>query len=571
MANQTTHGPHRNQQQQNHQHPPQQPSALRMPSPFWQAVILAAIAYAYGAGILPYVFPTEWHDYVTAISLSIAGFFGISLITRLVHPIHHVQQVVRAYQHSTVYGSARFADLPDIKRGKLTKNHGLWIGLYEDRALRFENETHTLIISPAGGGKTVYLVVPQLGLVNMPMLVTDMKGELTAITAKWREQRMGHRVRVLNPPAGWHLPTDSYNPCDIVLDDLNTDPRDAMSDAAGIAYQLHPEPPKSDGNKTFRDGTRRIITFVIIALAIDQPALCSLPHVQAITANPLELKALCDHMTNCPDLQGAVASLANAILSSMNTPKEFSSHVNGANQALGPYNPSGRISQLCSHSTFRFRELQTGDPQGRSVTIYNCCDQSRAKQFESWIGLLNWAAMVELQRVPKQRQVLILMDEASNFTIPELPNMLTALRGYGISVFMVFQEQSEIERVYGKQASDTFWGQSDLKIGFGIKSMDTAKRFSELAGERTIETHSSGSHTPGQAINVNKSHTKRPLLTPDEIRTLDDDRMMVFVKNLPVIMATRCGYHEIEPLRSGLDPNPFHGNQSYRGKTRVMI
>lgn len=563
MANPSAHP------QQAHQQPPAKKPALSMPSPFWQFVIVSAVAYGFWSGFIPHFFPPDWQAYVTGIAIAIAGFFSLSLAMAAVHPIHHIQQVIRAYQHSTVHGSARFATLADIKRARLTRNHGLWIGQFEHEVLRFENETHTLVISPAGGGKTVYLVVPQLGLVSMPMLVTDMKGELTAITARWREQRMGHRVRILNPPQSWPLPTDSYNPCDIVIDDLNTDPRDAMSDAAGIAYQLHPEPPRTDGNKTFRDGTRRIIQFVIIALAIDRPQYCNLPTVQSIVANPDELKGLLDHMSGAPDLQGDVASLANAILSSMNTPKEYSSHVNGANQALGPYNPSGRIAQLCSHSSFRFRELQTGDAQGKPVTIYNCCDQSRKKQFESWIGLLNWAAMVELQRVPKQRQVLILMDEASNFTIPELPNMLTALRGYGISVFMVFQEQSEIERVYGKQASDTFWGQADLKIGFGIKSVDTAKRLSELAGERTIETHSSGAHKPGEPINIHKSHTKRPLLTPNEIITLDADRMMVFVKNLPVIMATRCGYHEIEPLRSHLDPNPFHGSQPFRGTTHV--
>lgn len=561
---------HRRQQQQPASQPPS--SFLPMPSPFWQLIILAALAYLYAADILPDMLPAEWHDYANAIAIAIAAFFGIALAFRLVHPIHHIEQVIKAYRPSIVHGSARFATEADMKAAGLHNNRGLWIGQYASIPLRFENETHTLVISPAGGGKTVYLVVMQLGLVDMPMLVTDMKGELTAMTARWRQNHMGHRVRILNPPPGWPHPSDSYNPCDLVVEALLTQPLDAIENARGMAKQLLPEPQRSDGNAHFRDGSRDIITFTITALAIDAPTLCSLPMAHSIINNPDNFRGLCEKMKDCTELQGVIADEATKFLrKSENPTREYESMVTGATQVLAPFNAAGRIAQLCKTSTFRFREMQTGDQHGRPVTIYNCCDQSRASQFKSWIGLLNWAAMTELQRTPRQRQVLILLDEAGNFVIPELPGSLTALRGYGVSVFMVFQEHAQIENVYGKNAAETIWGQSELRIAFGIRSMDTAKRLSELAGERTIETASTGNHVPGDTVRINVSHTRRPLLTPNEVQTLDADRMMVFVRNLPVIMATRCGYHEVEPLRSGLDPNPFHGNQPYLGAVRIVL
>lgn len=576
MANQTT--PDRNKRPhppRQHQHQQGQPprSFLQMPSTLAQLLIISVIVYLFWADILPDALPPEWRDYATAVGLSIIAFFGVVLISRFVHPIHHINQVIAAYRHTDTHGSARFAHKDDIKDARLNRPEGLWVGQFEDLVLRFKNETHTLVISPAGGGKTVYIVIPQLGIVDMPMLVTDMKGELTAITGRWRERHMGHRVRVINPPPGWHAPTDSYNPCDLVVEALLTDPRDTMIDARGIANQLLPEPPKADANAFFRHGSRDIITFAITAVAVDQPALCSLPTIQGIVGNPLELRGLCEVMKNSTALGGDVANLASSLLNAMDTtPREFQSFLNNANQALGPFVSSGRIAQFCRTSTFRFRELKTGDATGKPVTIYNCCDMTRAKQFAPWVGLLNWAAMVELQRTPVQRHVLILMDEASNFVIPDLPNYLTALRGYGISVFLVFQEHAEIERVYGKEAAATMWSQADLTIGFGIKSIETAKKFSERAGNRTIETTNfQMGQQAGQTVGSSRSHTQRPLLNPDEITRLDADRMMVFIKNLPVIMATRCGYHEIEPLRSGLDPNPFHGNKPYTGDKRLIL
>jgi type IV secretory pathway TraG/TraD family ATPase VirD4 len=516
--------------------------------------------------------PADWRAYASAVALSIASFFLFSLALKLVHPLHHVQQVIRAYRPSEVHGSARFANKADIRRAGLNRDRGLWIGQFEDQVLRYENETHTLVISPAGGGKTVYLVIPQLGAVDMPMLITDMKGELTAVSAVWRVQHLGHRVRIINPPGDWPIPTDSYNPCDLVVEATLSDPRDALDNANNIALQLLPEPPRADANQHFRDGSRKIIAFTIAAVACDSPSDCNLPTIEAIVNNPDAFRALCDKMKDAPDLQGVIANRATRYLSEMDTTqKEWGSFINGATQALAPFNKSGRIAQLCTISTFRFSELQTGDEHGRPVTIYNCCDQSRTETFKPWIGLLNWAAMTELLRTPKQRRILILLDEAGNFKVNQLGQILTNLRGYGVTVMMVFQDHSQIEEVYGKPTAETIWGQSQLKIAFGIRSTETAKKFSELAGERTVETESTNQPRPGDPLRINVTRAKRPLITPNEIQTLPPDRMIVFTENLPLIMATRCGYHEIEPMRSGLLPNPFHGNQPYRGHVRVIL
>jgi type IV secretion system protein VirD4 len=509
-----------------------------------------------------------------AVAGTIAAFCGVNIAAKLVTLYHRISVMVQAATPKTLHGSARFAEMADIKRAKLHDNHGLWIGLFGNEVLRFENETHTLVISPAGGGKTVYLVVPQLALVNMPMLVTDMKGELTAITARWRQQVMGHRVRVLNPPSVWHQPTDTYNPCDLVLDDLLTDPRDALLDAKSIALQLVPEPPRTDVNAFFRQGARDIISFTILALALRYPEDCHLPEAQRIVTNPNAFRNLCEEMKDGQGgVEGDVANMAHQHIAALEgTPREFQSFKNNAAQALGPFAPSGRIAEFCKTSSFRFRELKTGDQDGKPVTIYNCCDMTRLAQFAPWTGLLNWAAMTELQRCQVRQQVLILMDEASNFTIADLPKYLTALRGYGISVFLVFQEHSEIERAYGKEAAATFWSQSDLIIGFGIKSQETAERFSKLAGVRTIESKNFNlGRDAGDTIGQSQSYAKRELITPDEIRAADASQMFVFIKNMPIIQAERCGYHEIEPIRSHVDPNPLHGGQPFLGNARVRI
>lgn len=533
------------------------------------SLALGTLIYASLHGWIPGPVPEPAAHYVT-ISAQILGAGLIWYLSGAVlRAFSGFQTLLASKSPSAVHGTARYANRNDILRAGLNQEEGLWVGIYEDLVLRFKNETHTLVVASAGSGKTTDDVMMQLGTVDMPMFINDAKKELYYTTALWREQQFGHRIIALNAPDDAPHPGASYNVCDLVLEALVHEPRDALTDAWGIATQLHPDPAKPDANAFFRHGARQIVSFTILATAILSPEECCLPLVQKIVTDTPVLLELCEEMKGHSALQGDVAAIAQSLLSThQNTPKLFGDFQTGAVQALSGFAPSGRLAAMSTKSTFRFRDLKE---QGK-LSIYVLFDMTRMHQFKKLVSLLNWACMVELQRCGDPRRVMILMDEASNFPIIELPNYLTALRGYGISVYMVFQELEEIKRVYGEAALATLLGQSDMIKAFGIKSQATAEQLSKLCGTTTVETGGfSLGRSQADSISQSRSYAGRPLLTPDQIRMLEADEQLVFIKNLPVLRCRRVGYHQVEPLRSGLDPNPMHGGVPYRGDVIVEL
>ena len=512
--------------------------------------------------------PPAWRDGATGLAYLLLGAVALAVARKLMRSAGGFWRFLRSIRPSRAHGSASWASRRDARRAGLHGGRGLFIGAHQGRLIRFENETHSLVLAPAGAGKTVAAVMPQLAISPVSMLVTDLKGELAAITAKHRALRLGHRVLALNPPAGLGLEAESYNAVEIILDDLAHAPEDAVSDARALAAQLYPEPAKADANGYFRSGTRSILTFVILGLAVKAPEEANLVTAQRIVAEPAVLRQLMEDLRGDPALGGDVAAMAESLTAAASaTPKEFQSFANGAAQALEPFSPSGRLAQMSMRCSFRFRALKEGP-----ATIYLGCDMTRMKVFAPVIALWNWAAMIELQRAPGGRPVLMLLDEASNFVIDGLPNALTALRGYGVRVYMVFQELEEIARVYGREAQATILSQTPLKQFFGIAGQSTAKLISEMLGNETIEAPSfSMGQDPFGAVGENRGFVSRPLLTPDEVRRLPSDQQIVFIANLPPILAAKIGYHEIAPIRDQLEPNPFHGAKRHRGRLKARL
>jgi type IV secretion system protein VirD4 len=530
-------------------------------------LLVGLIAAIWHFDVLLFV-PPEWRPFAKAAAIGVTLFGGLQIASDLMKRVMSFARYVRSVLPSASHGSAGWATRKDARKGGLHQGHGLFVGVHEGRVIRYENETHTLVLAPAGAGKTVCAVIPQLGLVSTPMLVTDMKGELAAQTARHRERVFKHKIVTLNPPKGFGFEEHAYNVLQIVVDDLEENPEDAVSDARGIAFQLLREPARSDANQYFRAGARSIITFVSLGLAVREPEAATLVTVQRIVNDVPVLVAMLEDFRDDSALQGDVAAMAESLLAChKDTPREFQAFLNGAAQALEPFAASGRLARMSDRCTFRFRDLKTG-----KLTIYLGCDMTRIKIFGPVVALWNWAAMLELQRMGDNRPVIFMLDEASNVVIEGLPNALTALRGYGIRCYMVFQELEEITRVYGREAQATILSQTPLKQFFGIGSQATAEMISKALGNETISTPNFALGTGlFDDIGESRGFTAKPLLSGDEVRRLPSDEQIVFIGNMRPLRCLKIGYHEIEPLRSRIDPNPFHGGGRYRGELKVRL
>lgn len=99
-----------------------------------------------------------------------------------------VNSVWRARQNQlvTTYGSARWANVKEIRAAGLLAGRGVFLGRFENYYLRHDGPEHVMCFAPTRSGKGVGLVLPTLLSWTSSAVVHDIKGENWELTSGWR-------------------------------------------------------------------------------------------------------------------------------------------------------------------------------------------------------------------------------------------------------------------------------------------------------------------------------------------------------------------------------------------------
>src|SRR5882757_4355254 len=89
-------------------------------------------------------------------------------------------------QNVTTYGSARWADIREVRRAGLLGPDGVVLGRLGGSYLRHDGPEHVLCFAPTRSGKGVGLVIPTLLTWPYSTVVHDIKGENFQLTSGWR-------------------------------------------------------------------------------------------------------------------------------------------------------------------------------------------------------------------------------------------------------------------------------------------------------------------------------------------------------------------------------------------------
>ena len=133
--------------------------------------------------------------------------------------------------------------------------------------------------------------------------------------------------------------------------------------------------------------------------------------------------------------------------------------------------------------------------------------------------------------------VRCLIDECANIgQIPKLEKLVATIRSREISACLVLQAQSQLKAIY-KDNADTIIGNMDTSIFLGGKEPTTLKELAAVLGKETIDTNTFGKST-GRSGNYSTNYqiSGRELLTPDEVRMLDNQYAILFIRGERPIM-----------------------------------
>jgi type IV secretion system protein VirD4 len=211
------------------------------------------------------------------------------------------------------------------------------------------------------------------------------------------------------------------------------------------------------------------------------------------------------------------------------------------------------------------------------MTVYLILPADRLQTFNRWLRLLiQQAIMVNARNITQKPEnpILFMLDEMPALgRLPSIEQAYSLMAGFGMQLWGIVQDLSQLARVYGETGWQTFISNSGVIQYFGSRDKMTAEYFSSLCGVSTIEVHNI-SWAIGKAISAatgsagggtNSSWTRtngvneaqRQLAYPDELMVLKENQEIIFVENLDPIAAEKVVWYKDAELRQlGVNLHP---------------
>ena len=393
-----------------------------------------------------------------------------------------------------------------------------------------------LIEAPTGGGKGL-LAVSQLLTWKESAVVFDLKGDLYEQTAGYR-RGIGDVFRVDTRGYG-----DPYDPLQgkYEEDDLYT-----------LAKHLLYEPNEGDG-KAFTQRATKMLTLLWLACLelnrITEKDYRLLPFVGKMADLGLNSAASFIH-----DIS---PTIARRLLDGEYDPEEdyddkrfLSSSWESLTARLYPL-LTERIVRCFAGSSFTGADIIAGK---KPVTVYLCFPEKDLLSKAPVIRLVLesiLSEMIDTYDTTNGRNcqpTLAILDEAGTVGLPSLPQYVSTVRSRGISIWLAYQDNSQIESTYGRYKARTIRNNMLSKVFYWQSDTETAKDIAVSLGYRSEFSHSQ-TRRNGEESSQSLSEQAVPLLTARDINELDEDEIIAFHSNRKPIRAKRMDWRGFPILK----------------------
>ena len=448
-----------------------------------------------------------------------------------------------------LHGSARWANQHDIERAgllprpitvwqqltgkKKLASDGVYVGAWLDkkgvtRYLRHNGAEHVLCYAPTRSGKGVGLVIPTLLSWEHSAVITDLKGELWALTSGWRQKYAGNKVLRFEPAAVsggvyWNA-----------LDEIRLTTEYEVGDVQNLATLL--VDPDGKGLITHWQKTAQALLVGVILHVLykaqQEGTDATLPAVDAILSNPdRDIAELWMEMVTYEHVNAknhpTVASAARDMLD--RPEEEAGSVLSTAKSYLALYRDPV-VRRNVSKSEFRIKDLMNYDQPVSLYIVTHPNDKARLRPLVriliNMIIRLLADKMEFINGQPKvhyQHRLLMMLDEFPSLGKLEiLQEALAFIAGYGIKCYLICQDINQLksrEAGYGHDESIT--SNCHVQSAFPPNRIETAEHLSKLTGQTTVakeQITTSGRRTSALLGQVSRTiqEVQRPLLTTDE-------------------------------------------------------
>lgn len=481
------------------------------------------------------------------------GIYGAAALSVLVVVLSFGQKL-------TEYGQAHFQSKSEIKRNGLLQEHGRGlvfgkIGSPKSKGpmitADYNKFPHCLIIAPTRAGKGVGYSIPNLFLFPGSMVVLDVKGELFEATSRHR-QSQGDDIFYFSP-LDFVNPSHRYNPLERVASIRNGD--EAYTELAKIADYFLTVSDKGSAGDFLTEGRDLFIAAGLLAIEREKPTIGEISRIlfgrgatqAAYTAHSEEVK----HPSAGQTFR-KFAGYSDRTLSS------HASVLSGAGLSLWN-NPA--IDRATGGNDFSFSDLRR-----KPMAVYLVVNSDSIKTLAPLIRLFFGELIATLRAtmpdpVAEPWPVKIMLDEFDQLgPMPIIVQSLKQLAGHGARVSIITQSIPGLESTpYTENERLSIESAAGIKLYLAPNEKKTAQEVSDSLGKTTkLAVSDSLSHGKSGLFqrSISRRNEERPLMSSDELKKLDRNKVILLPERQNPIMVDRIVYYE----------DPFFRNLMYSQK-----
>lgn len=420
------------------------------------------------------------------------------------------------------------------------------------------------MLDGSGSGKSASYSKPNAYQMLGSYVFTDPKGELYDDTAGYLKEH-GYDIKVLNlvNPAN----SDGYNPLMHVASELDVDVI-ANTVVKGQASESKSDPYWDDMAEML---LKALIYYLIATRPEEEQNLASCSELVR-AANTNGGSNLLTELINQLPYDHPARMYYKSI--EIAPEKTYGSILSSLQSKLGKFD-SKDIAEVTSTDTINFEDIG----KKKTAVYVISSDTHTAYDFLLTIffsqmiqQLYNFA---DLNGGRLKMPVFFILDEFANIgRIPDFDKKISTSRSRGIQFSVILQNLDQLEAVYEK-SYETIMGNCDTHVFLGSNSYKTVEYFSKALGEKTIFRQSKSTnrdkHWHKQGFSDSEQLMGRALMTPDELRRMDNDLCIIFEKGIKPVKARKYYFFEKpkmykELMANKLDHNNF--DAGVRGEWR---
>ena len=436
------------------------------------------------------------------------------------------------------YGSAKWGDATALNRKYRDKNSNIILSQHISMGLdgrRHKRNLNVIVVGGSGAGKTRGYVLPNIMECNCSYIIADPKGEILRKTGGLLEKE-GYEICVLNLVD--LEKSDCYNPIAYLRSD-----HDALKLVTNLIKNTNEKGQKSSDPFWDKSEVAILQAFILYLLHEAPTSEQNFSTVMYMIENAAASEE--DESYKSPvDLLFDDLERKNPEHIALKMYKVFK-------QAAGKTAKSILVSTAVRLAAFNLPEIARVTEKDEMFlnTIGNrkkavfavISDNDTSLNFI--VSMLYSQAFQELYHEADRNggrlpvHVRVMMDEFANVALPEnFEKVLATCRGREISINIIIQNMAQIKAMF-RDSWENLTGNCDTYIYLGGNESTSHEYISKSLGKETVDVKTRGvTHGRNGSSSNNFQSVGRELLTPDEVRMIDNNYEVVIIRGERAVM-----------------------------------